>query len=63
MLEIQALKGNIQVCCRIRPFNQTEVDRGDEPAVELITETEVIFSNKIACLFFSRSCCLCGAQV
>ena len=41
MLEIQSLKGNIQVCCRIRPFNNTEVDRGDEPAVELITETEV----------------------
>ena len=41
MLEIQSLKGNIQVCCRIRPFNDTEVARGDEPAVELITETEV----------------------
>jgi len=41
MLEVQGLKGNIQVCCRIRPFNQTETDRGDEAAVELITETEV----------------------
>jgi len=41
MLEIQSLKGNIQVCCRIRPFNNTETERGDEPAVELITETEV----------------------
>ena len=40
MLEIQSLKGNIQVCCRIRPFNKTETDRGDEAAVELITETE-----------------------
>jgi hypothetical protein len=41
MLEVQSLKGNIQVCCRIRPFNNTEIDRGDEAAVELITETEV----------------------
>jgi hypothetical protein len=41
MLEIQSLKGNIQVCCRIRPFNKTETDRGDEAAVELITESEV----------------------
>ena len=41
MLEVQALKGNIQVCCRIRPFNGTEKDRGDEAAVEFITETEV----------------------
>ena len=28
------------VCCRIRPFNKTETDRGDEPAVELISEAE-----------------------
>ena len=45
MLEVQALKGNIQVCCRIRPFNDKETDRGDTPAVEFITETEVAVVN------------------
>jgi kinesin family protein C2/C3 len=41
MLEVQSLKGNIQVCCRIRPYNKTEIERGDEPAVALITESEI----------------------
>jgi len=45
MLEIQALKGNIQVCCRIRPLSDTERGQGDQAAVELVSEKEVAVVN------------------
>uniref|UniRef100_A0A7S2S9V9 Kinesin-like protein n=1 Tax=Rhizochromulina marina TaxID=1034831 RepID=A0A7S2S9V9_9STRA len=41
ILEVQALKGNIQVCCRIRPMSSNEVQVEGEPAVEFVTEQQV----------------------
>ena len=39
--KILKVQGNIQVCCRIRPLSQKEIDESDKLMVEMLSETEL----------------------
>ena len=44
--KMQAVQGNIQVCCRIRPPTSYELMAKTRTVVEPLTESEVGFYNK-----------------
>uniref|UniRef100_A0A7S2WSN1 Kinesin motor domain-containing protein n=1 Tax=Rhizochromulina marina TaxID=1034831 RepID=A0A7S2WSN1_9STRA len=46
LTKMQAVQGNIQVCCRIRPLTSAEIEAQPKMVVEPLTESEIGFFNR-----------------